>query len=46
MPPFTACITPLADEETEGVRGERGSGNLLCLLTAPDESQSAIVKQM
>lgn len=28
-PLFTDCITPLADEQTEGVRGERGSGNLL-----------------
>lgn len=47
-PLFTACITPLVDEPewSEGVRGERGSGNLLCLLTTPDESLSAIVKQM
>lgn len=38
---------PVGEPEwTEGVRGERGSGNLLCLLTTPDESLSAIVKQM
>lgn len=36
---------PLLLSWTEGVRAETASGNLLCL-TTPDESLSAIVKQM